>query len=208
MLRDLKDEALMERYRGGDVRAFEVLFDRHRRSVYSFILKYVSDQGRAEEILQETFLRVIKKQRTFKRRSKFSTWLYTIARNLCIDKLRRMKHRKARSLDQPLKRDEKDGQKLYDKIPGKDRDAESSVLDCEIRQRVEEAVAQLPDDQKEVFLLREVSRLPFKEIAEVVGCPENTVKSRMRYALERLRKSLSDFEAVVRPQVGEQVGRG
>jgi RNA polymerase sigma-70 factor (ECF subfamily) len=198
----------MERYRGGDVRAFEVLFDRHRRSVYSFILKYVSDQGRAEEILQETFLRVIKKQRTFKRRSKFSTWLYTIARNLCIDKLRRMKHRKARSLDQPLKRDEKDGQKLYDKIPGKDRDAESRVLDWEIRQRVEEAVAQLPDDQKEVFLLREVSRLPFKEIAEVVGCPENTVKSRMRYALERLRKSLSDFEAVVRPQVGEQVGRG
>lgn len=197
----------MERYRGGDVRAFEVLFDRHRRPIYNFIARYVSDRGRAEEILQETFVRVIKKQGSFKRRSKFSTWLYTIARNLCIDKLRRMKHRKARSLDQPLKRDEKDGQKLYDKIAATDRDAESRVLDGEIRHRVKIAVGELPDDQKEVFLLREVSRLPFKEIADIVGCPENTVKSRMRYALERLRKSLVDFERVVRPAAEEGVAQ-
>lgn len=203
MLRDLTDETLMDRYREGDVRAFEVLYDRHTRPIFNFILRYVSDRGRAEEILQETFLRVIKKQRTFKRRSKFSTWLYTIARNLCIDKLRRMKHRQARSLDQPLRKDDDGSQRLYDKIPDKDRKADSHVLDGEIRIRVQQAVAELPADQKEVFLLREVSRLPFKEIAVVVGCPENTVKSRMRYALERLRKALADFEEVARPQVSE-----
>ena len=71
-------------------------------------------------------------------------------------------------------------------------------MDKEIRKKLASAVEELPEDQKEVFLLRETSHLPFKEIAEIVGCPENTVKSRMRYALERLRVSLSEFEEVAK----------
>lgn len=183
----------MEKYGDGEVRAFEVLYDRHSRPLFNFILKFVSHRENAEEILQETFMRVIKGHKKFQQRSKFTTWVYTIARNLCVDKLRKLKHRRHKSLDQPVKNGGSDDRRLIEKVAGEGRSGEDGAMDSEIRKRLEEVVEELPVDQKEVFLLREVSNLPFKEIAGVIGCPENTVKSRMRYALERLREGLSDF---------------
>ena len=189
---DDTDEALMERYRDGDVRAFEVLLARHRRPVYNFLLRSVLEPAQAEDLLQETFLRVIKGSEDYERQAKFTTWLYTIARNLCVDASRRAKHRRAQSLDMPLGGDD-GGRTLLDVTADKNAPVDRAVIGKQLGQRIQAAVDSLVEEQREVFLMREVLDLSFKEIAEVVGCPENTVKSRMRYALEKLRDALEEY---------------
>jgi RNA polymerase sigma-70 factor, ECF subfamily len=195
MLREEADEALMIRYQGGDMRAFEVLLTRHRRGVYNFIYRYVNSRDRAEDLMQETFLRVIKGAGGYQKQAKFTTWLYTIARNLCVDLSRRQKHRKAASLDQPMGGgDEGRDRTLLDVVPGKDMRSDRKVINQQLHASMQQAIAGLPDDQREVFLMREFLDMPFKDIAEVVGVPENTVKSRMRYALEKLRQELAEYK--------------
>ncbi len=191
-MRDDSDEALMLRYRDGEVRAFEVLLTRHRKPVYNFILRFVMDPALAEDLLQETFLRVIKWTESYERQAKFTTWLYTIARNLCVDASRRGKHRKAASLDAPLDEEEQ-GATLLDRVSDQKGAVDRQVIGKQLGERIARAVDQLAEEQREVFVLREVLDLPFKEIAAIVGCPENTVKSRMRYALEKLRDALEEY---------------
>lgn len=191
-MRDDTDEALMLRYRHGEVRAFEVLLTRHRRPIYNFILRFVLDRAQAEDLLQETFLRVIKGSESYERQAKFTTWLYTIARNLCVDASRRAKHRRADSLDAPL--DAEDGSAtLLDRVADQKGTVDRQVIGKQLGERIQCAVDKLVEEQREVFVLREVMDLPFKEIAVIVGCPENTVKSRMRYALEKLREALEEY---------------
>jgi RNA polymerase sigma-70 factor, ECF subfamily len=192
--RDDSDEALMLRYQQGEVRAFEVLLTRHRKPVFNFILRFVGDAAQAEDLLQDAFLRVIKGADTYQRQAKFTTWLYTIARNLCVDASRRAKHRRAASLDAPLDASgEGNGGTLLDVVGDKGPATDRQVISKELGGRLWAAVEKLSEEQREVFLLREFHDMPFKEIADVVGCPENTVKSRMRYALEKLRADLEDF---------------
>ena len=190
--RDDSDESLMLRYRDGDVRAFEVLVTRHRRPVYNFIFRFVRDAAQAEDLLQETFLRLIKGADAYEKQAKFTTWLYTIARNLCVDASRRGKHRKAASLDAPINGEE-DGAALIDLVAGGGPAVDRQAISRELAVRIRRAVEALPDEQREIFLLREVNDLQFNEIAEIVGVPENTVKSRMRYALEKLREALEEY---------------
>ena len=190
-LSDDTDEVLMERYRGGDVRAFEVLLARHRRPVYNFLLRSVLEPAQAEDLLQETFLRVIKGSEDYERQAKFTTWLYTIARNLCVDASRRAKHRRVTSLDVPLGED--GSRTLLDVTADSKAMVDRAVIGKQLGQRIEQAVAALVEEQREVFVMREVLDLSFKEIANIVGCPENTVKSRMRYALEKLRDALDEY---------------
>lgn len=190
---DETDEGLMLRYQKGDVRAFELLLGRHRKPVFNFILRYVGVPAQAEDLLQETFLRVIKGSEGYQRQAKFTTWLYTIARNLCVDAARRGKHRKAMSLDTPMNADGKEGATLLDVVPDKGAGTDRKVMSKELHGRLHSAIAKLSEDQREVFLMREFLDMPFREIADVVGCPENTVKSRMRYALEKLREELEEY---------------
>jgi len=196
-VRDDSDESLMLRYRDGDVRAFELLVTRHRKALFNFILRFVRDTAQAEDVTQETFLRLVKGADAYERQAKFTTWLYTIARNLCVDASRRGKHRKAASLDAPIG-DEDGSATLLDLVAdggaAVDRQAQSRELAVRLRQAIEA----LPDEQREIFLLREVADLQFNEIANVVGCPENTVKSRMRYALEKLREALEEYRDLAR----------
>ena len=109
MFNDTADEDLMVMYQKGEVRAFEVLLSRHRKPVFNFILRFVGDRETAEDLLQEAFMRVIKGAEAYKRQAKFTTWLYTIARNLCVDQTRRRKHRKHASLDAPMDASEESG---------------------------------------------------------------------------------------------------
>jgi RNA polymerase sigma-70 factor, ECF subfamily len=197
LVRDDSDESLMLRYRDGDVRAFELLVTRHRKALFNFILRFVRDTAQAEDVTQETFLRLVKGADAYERQAKFTTWLYTIARNLCVDAARRGKHRKAASLDAPIG-DEDGSASLLDLVAdggaAVDRQAQSRELAVRLRQAIEA----LPDEQREIFLLREVADLQFNEIANVIGCPENTVKSRMRYALEKLREALEEYRDLAR----------
>ena len=181
----------MTRYRGGNVRAFELLLRRHKKPVFNFLWRQVGNRALAEELLQEVFLRVIRSASSYQEQAKFTTWLYTIARNLCVDAARRAEHRRTLSLDAPSG---DAGRALSDGVADPAADPSRQALSRELRRSIEQAIAALPDEQREVFLMRERSGLPFKEIASIVGVPENTVKSRMRYALERLREALAEYK--------------
>jgi len=187
------DEDLMVRYQQGEVRAFEILLGRHRKAVFNFILRYVGDKETAEDLLQGTFMPVTKGADAYKRQAKFTTWLYTIARNLCVDQTRRRKHRKHASLDAPMAADDDSGT-LLDVIPGNEMASDRKSVNKQLSQRLQGAIGGLSEEQREVFLMREFLDMPFKQIADVVGVPENTVKRRMRYALEKLRLDLDEYK--------------
>lgn len=192
------DEDLMEQFSRGDAAAFEVLLRRHQRPVLNFIFRYVGTRAVAEDLTQDVFFRIIRRARSYKREAKFTTWLYTIARNICVDHSRRMVHRRAASLDQPRRQGSEDSRTLGESIADGRADVAREAIGRQIGQRISKAVEGLAEEQREVFLLREVTGLPFKEIAEIVGIPENTAKSRMRYALEKLRAELAEYEDLAR----------
>jgi RNA polymerase sigma-70 factor (ECF subfamily) len=197
---DATDEMLMVRYQRGDREAFAMLVRRYKTPIFNFILRQVRSQNTAEDVTQDVFLRVVQNAAEFKHEARFSTWLYTIARNLCVDHLRKLSHRRHPSLDQPASGDGSDARPLLDQVadPHPRASVERTAVSTEVQSKIIEAVASLPDEQREVFLLREVANLPFKEIAEITGVGENTVKSRMRYALDRLQEALSEFEEYAR----------
>ncbi len=191
------DEQLLAAYRAGDVAAFEALLARYEKPIWSYLRRFVRHDEAAEDLLQEVFLRVVRDAQDaaapgWKGQAKFSTWLYTIARNLCVDRSRREAIRRAASLDAAT--DDGDAPvSLHDRLPAPDRPADAVLAGRQAADRIDRAIAALPDDQREVFLMREVMELPFAEIATVVGASEPTVKSRMRYALEKLRAALADL---------------
>lgn len=194
---ELADEELVRRFNGGDSSAFEELLLRYQRPLFNFILRSVREHDRAEELLQDVFLKVLQRSNEFQGSSKFSTWLYTIARNLCIDTSRKMVFRRHRSLDAPLRADEESAT-LLDRVAGSTPGADRQAIGHDLQARIASAIEELPDEQREVFLMRELQNMAFKEIADVVGVPENTVKSRMRYALERLQRALAEYEDYAR----------
>ena len=186
-------------YRAGDVSAFERLVARYEKPIWNFLRRSVRDPATAEDLLQEVFLRLIKSvgepQAEWRGAAKLSTWLYTVARNLCVDHARRAVHRDARSLDG----DGVPGAEselpmgLHERIPAPGAAADALIADREIAARIDGALAALPEDQREVFMMRETMEMSFAEIAVAVGASEPTVKSRMRYALEKLRVGLAEL---------------
>jgi RNA polymerase sigma-70 factor (ECF subfamily) len=189
----LGDDALLQLFQGGDAAAFEVLLGRYERPLFNFVLRFVRDREKAADLVQEVFLRVIQRSEQFQGQSKLSTWLYSIARNLCIDHSRRMVFRRHRSLDAPLASDGEKSATLGDRVPAPTPEADRDSIAHELQAQIAAAVEELPDDQREVFLMRQVQGLAFKDIAEIVGVSENTIKSRMRYALERLQAALEEY---------------
>jgi RNA polymerase sigma-70 factor (ECF subfamily) len=190
-LSDPSDEVLLAAYREGDAGAFEMLLGRYRAPIFNFLLRSARDRGRAEELYQDVWMKVIERCGEFRGDAKFSTWLYTIARNLCIDHQRKMKFRGHASLDAPQPTS---AQPIGERVSSFGPSTEQLAIGGLVRERIAQAVERLPEEQREVFLLRQLQGLAFREIAEVVGVPANTVKSRMRYALERLQQILSDWE--------------
>jgi len=184
----------MALYQQGDVDAFAQLVSRHEKRLWNFVRRFVADSATAEDLLQEVFLRVVGSAADWQPSAKFSTWLYTIARNLCTDNARRAAFRKAESLDgTPGAGGDSPGPRRIDKLASPGGNAEKAAMDREIASRVDVAVASLPVEQREVFLMREVMDLSFAEIATATKTSEPTVKSRMRYALERLRIALDEL---------------
>jgi RNA polymerase sigma-70 factor (ECF subfamily) len=194
----MTDETLMAAFKQGDAAAFSALVVRHEKPLWNFLRRYVHDRAVAEDLTQEVLLRVLRNAADWEPAAKFSTWLYTIARNICIDYSRRMVHRTASSLDGvaasagETHRD-RSGPLGIERVVGADRGGEAAAVGKQTAARIEAAIAELPEEQREVFLMREVMDMPFAEIAAVTGVPLPTVKSRMRYALDRLRQVLADL---------------
>jgi RNA polymerase sigma-70 factor (ECF subfamily) len=209
MAHERTDEELLAAYQQGDPGAFEVLLRRHRAPLFTFLLRMLGDREKAEDLAQETFLRIVKGAQAWEQRSRFQTWLFTIARNLCVDQSRRDRFRRTDSLDAQVP----DGEApLGESVAGPGIDPGRGAESARLRPLLQKALSSLPPEQREVFVLREQAGLPFRDIAEAVGVNENTVKSRMRYALLALRKALAaagvtEDLAAEEPAVDARLGR-
>lgn len=189
---DAEDQAAMRRFLAGDPRGFAEISRRHEKGLYNFVLRMLKSAPAAEDGTQEILLRVVRSADQWRPGSRVKTWMYVIARNHCIDELRKARHRETESLDRPFYEEDGTGGTLGERLADErllrpDRLAESGRM----RERLVRAIDALPNEQREVFLMREHAGLSFKEIAEITGVAENTAKSRMRYALQGLRASLA-----------------
>lgn len=188
------DTDLMEAYQKGDTLAFEILFNRYQKGIYNFLYRYLRGAQATDEGFQEVFLRVVKSSPNYTPQAKFSTWIYTIARNYCIDQSRKNRLRRVMgSLEDQSPRLEGEGLNWQEKVEDHKPLPDSQVSAKDISGKMEEVLETLNPDQKEVFILREKQELSFDEIAEIVGASVSTVKSRMRYALNSLKKEFSDL---------------
>lgn len=189
---DEQDQDLLARYRNGDVAALADLVEKHRRPLFGYIVKMTEGRDDADEIFQEVWLRAIRNQQRFKS-GNFCGWLMRIARNLVIDRVRKRK---------PivnLVKDDDDEDPFESRLadPGLTPSAVSAA--GELGERIDAAVAELPEEQREVFVMRMQGEVPFKEIAEIQGVSINTALARMQYAVQKLRTVLSgDYEQLER----------
>lgn len=186
------DGALMLRYAQGDLSAFTRLYERHKGSLYRYLLRQARDPAATEDLFQEVWSRVIASRERYEPRAKFSTYLFSIAHNCFIDHCRRAgtsPTARAESIDE----DETHAALTDASYRGPERQAESAQLAARLRA----ALDRLPAEQREVFVLHEETGLGLEEIGELTGVGMETAKSRLRYALAKLRQSLDDVRDAV-----------
>jgi RNA polymerase sigma-70 factor (ECF subfamily) len=189
------ERALVAACRDGDPAALEALVRSHQDRVYSFAMRMCRNVEDAKDILQDTFLGVIRSIQEFREESKFSTWLYRIAANACLKKRRRGVHDptpdQELSLDDLMPRPDAEGRKP--EIPDWSGDAERALLDGELSARMESAIDKLPKDYKIVLVLRDVEGLSAEETAQAVGLSVPAVKSRLHRARVFVRRELAGY---------------
>lgn len=176
------DESLMLAYAAGDATAFEQLYARHRGPLYRFLLRQLRDPALADEFFQDVWQRVIAARRGWKPEAAFTTWLFRIAHNRLNDHWRALKHR-------PPAPDDAEDRTARVQDPDT---PERQLSEFEQRRRLQLAMAELPEDQREVLHLRLEQELTLEEIGEITGVGRETVKSRLRYAMDKLRARLSE----------------
>lgn len=196
MFGNIPDEVLMQRYAKGDIEAFEELVYRHRRPLFGYLCRMLGNREHAEDTFQEVFVRVINSRSRYKKSAKFTTWLYRIAHNACIDALRREGYRKTESLFDPAGAGTDGEVKLQDVIPSANPGPDEALATQQLSETLKKCVSRLTPEQREVFVLRQYQNLPFREIARATRTTESTVKSRMRYALNNLRAMLVEERIV------------
>lgn len=182
------DADLLRRYRAGDAAAFTQLYERHRLGLFRFLIGLCGDQAVAEEVFQETWMSLIRSESLQREAAVlFKTWLYQIARNRLIDHWRKQGKRQ--------QREEVFDEQLHDQAMA-EPDPERQLSLSQDQARLQAALADLPAEQREVFLLRAHGDLELHEIAELTRTSAETVKSRLRYALQKMRRLLSTAEEV------------
>jgi len=181
------DYELIQRFIKGEQPCFEQLIHRHKNKVFAYISLYIRDQALAEDIFQDTFLKVIQSVKTGKYydNGKFISWVMRIAHNLIIDHFRRIKQMNVISNDNY----ESD---IFNSKRFAEDNIEDDMIKRQIQKDVRKMISQLPDDQREVVILRHYSGLSFKEIADITDVSINTALGRMRYALINMRKIMEE----------------
>lgn len=180
------DRDLIRTYLRGDEYAFQILLTRHKNRIYTSIYMFVKDTDLANDIFQETFIKIIDTFRSgrYNEEGKFIQWALRISYNLCVDYFRKNKRRKVIT---PT-----DDFDIFNMISASDDNQERHIIKNQTYQKVRQLVEALPSEQKEVILLRHYAELSFKEIAELTGVSINTALGRMRYALINIRKMISE----------------
>ena len=178
------DEELMLAYAGGDAGAFETLYSRHKGPVFRYVLRSVKSRGEAEELFQEVWMRAIEARARWKPEAKFTTWLYTIAHNRLID------HWRAKGLA-VVSLDDEDSA-VAEPRAGPASEPARIAEAADTARRLEAAIAALPLAQREAFLLHHEGDMTAAQIALSTGTNEEAAKSRLRYAMNKLREALDD----------------
>ena len=187
-----KDHELLEAYRGGSVDALGQLVEKHRRMLYGYIVNMTGNQAYADDVFQEVWFRVIRKIGSY-RHGNFGGWLVRIARNIVIDGARKRKPNVS------IDREDEEGHSVAMTLVADDFEPAHLMEASELGTRIASAVTELPEEQREVFLLRVQAALPFKEIARIQKTSINTVLARMQYAIGKLRPLLrDDYNALAR----------
>jgi RNA polymerase sigma-70 factor, ECF subfamily len=176
------DEQLMLAYREGDAGAFEQLYKRHKGGLYRFVLRSIRDRALAEELYQEIWMRVIEARGRYEQQAKFTTWLYTIAHNRMVD------HWRKRGLTLVSLDEEESG--AADPPAGADHEPHRMLEAKQSLARFVRALEALPPAQREVFLLHHETDMSVAEIAQATGTGEEAAKSRLRYALSKLKEAV------------------
>ena len=183
----LTDHELVTRFIDGEQSSFEILISRHKDKVYTYILLMVKNEHLAQDIFQETFIKVVKSLHAgkYQENGKFISWVVRIAHNLIIDHFRKDKQMKTFSNDEY----ETD---IFNSSKFSDNTIEEDIINDQIMTDVRQLVDYLPEEQKEVIILRHFTGLSFKEIADQTNVSINTALGRMRYALINLRKLIEE----------------
>ncbi|HPI69075.1 MAG TPA: sigma-70 family RNA polymerase sigma factor [Bacteroidales bacterium] len=187
MNRMIPDYELIQRFIKGEESCFEQLIHRHKNKVFAYISLYIRDQALAEDLFQDTFMKVIQsvKSGKYQDNGKFISWVMRIAHNLIIDHFRRMKQMNT------VSNDDYDSD-LFNSKKLSEATIEDSMIKKQIQKDIRRMISELPDDQKEVVVLRHYAGLSFKEIAEITDVSINTALGRMRYALINMRKTMEE----------------
>ena len=180
------EKKLVEKAKSGDIKAFEKLIEDHQKKVFNIALRMIGDYDEASELAQEAFLKAYKSIKSFKGDSLFSTWIYKITTNVCLDEIRR-KRKKLISLDEDI---EHDGSEFKRQIKDHSPGPESLAENNELKRMVKESINLLPEDYKIVIVLRDIQGFSYEEISRIIKCPIGTVKSRINRARRALKKIL------------------
>ncbi|BCY28900.1 RNA polymerase sigma factor [Flavobacterium okayamense] len=188
---ELSDAILVKNYVGGDELALATLIERHQAKIYGFIYSKIQDRDVCEDVFQDTFVKVIKtlKTKSYNEEGKFLPWVMRIAHNLVIDYFRKSKK-------MPMQRDN-DEYSIFSFISDNSPNIESRIITEQVELDLSRIIEELPDDQKEVLVMRIYQDLSFKEIADLTGVSINTALGRMRYALLNLRKVIEKNQIIL-----------
>lgn len=195
------DEQLLSDYLRGNPAGFELLVRRHARELHQFVLRFTSDSVAAEDVVQETFLQVHTSAEHFDPQRRFKPWLFTIAANKARDAIRRRRRRRELPVDAHVSPESGGAHRFIDLFAADGDAAEENLLLEERRKVVRRAVEAMPGTLCEILVLAYFHRFPYKDIAEIVGIPLGTVKSRLHAAVASFRQC---YEAAVKEQSNEQ----
>tara|TARA_B000000477_G_scaffold53181_1_gene44728 strand:- start:347 stop:937 length:591 start_codon:yes stop_codon:yes gene_type:complete len=182
------DEQLMLLFQGGNENAYIELVNRYKDKLINFIFNYLGDIESSEDVVQETMIKLYQKKHYYKEIAKFSTWLYTIAKNLANTELRKRKQRKTTLLSQFSKDD-----KMYD-LPSNDNEVGQEIQTEIVSKIIRKAVDQLSEKFKTVITLRDIQQLSYEDISEIIDVPIGTVKSRINRARLQLQVELKHLK--------------
>jgi RNA polymerase sigma-70 factor (ECF subfamily) len=190
-----QDADLIISARNGDVAAFEALVARYRSRVYSLALRMLQNPTDAEEVVQETFFSAYQNLPNFRGEAQFGSWLHRICANFCLMRLRHQKVVNSATEDLVTPEFDDRGHLVVGEGTDWSRRADERVMDAELREAIEKAVAKLPPEHRAVFLLKDTEDLSYEEIAEAVGASVPAVKSRLHRARLALRQAIDEFFA-------------